>query len=137
MQIESCLDCKKQFQSKPAPCPDGRVGCLVAHYDKASFICPYCSFDMGPAVGNALLNGQHIIEPGIAIINVASIVKLNLFDEVKTMEKLGVQLDPNKTKTASDGKQTCPRCGAELEKDSGGAYINKCPTHGTEPFEAK
>lgn len=52
------------------------------------------------------------------------------------MEKYGVDLDPDKTKTASQTKH-CPVCGQELEKDGAGNYINKCPTHGTEPFERK
>ncbi len=53
------------------------------------------------------------------------------------MEKHGVELDPSKTKTAgSDERRVCPLCGTELEK-SGGSYINKCPEHGTEPFEAR
>jgi tRNA(Ile2) C34 agmatinyltransferase TiaS len=55
----------------------------------------------------------------------------------KPMEKFGVEVDSSKTKTASDEeKQLCPVCGRELEK-SGNNYINKCPVHGTEPFEKK
>lgn len=54
------------------------------------------------------------------------------------MEKHGVELDPEKTKTASEGEQrVCPVCGKELEKSANGEYMNKCPVHGTEPFERK
>lgn len=53
------------------------------------------------------------------------------------MEKYGVQIDEEKTKTGGNCEvETCPKCGLELEK-SGGTYIKKCPTHGTEPFEAR
>lgn len=53
------------------------------------------------------------------------------------MEKYGVQLDPNQPKTASSGeRQACSICGRELEKVDD-EYIRKCPSHGTEPFEAK
>ena len=49
------------------------------------------------------------------------------------MEKLGVQTDKGKEKTAkgSDGKDRCS-CGLELDKT---ANVPKCPVHGTEPFE--
>jgi hypothetical protein len=49
------------------------------------------------------------------------------------MEKYGVALDEEKTKTASasSGPGTCPRCQQKLD-DSG-----LCPTHGTEPFEKR
>lgn len=53
------------------------------------------------------------------------------------MEKYGVELDPSKEKTADGGgRRACPICGQELEK-SEGVYLNKCPSHGTEPFEHK
>jgi nucleoid DNA-binding protein len=47
------------------------------------------------------------------------------------MTKLGVQLDDQKTKTAStDGKsRTCPLCQRTLDD------FGACPEHGTEPFE--
>lgn len=48
------------------------------------------------------------------------------------MEKLGVQVDEGKTKTAQkDGQDKCG-CGRELDKT---ANVPKCPVHGTEPFE--
>jgi predicted amidophosphoribosyltransferase len=47
------------------------------------------------------------------------------------MEKLGVVLeDEDLTKTASEG-QTCPSCGAKLERPR---YCRQC---GTEPFEKR
>lgn len=52
----------------------------------------------------------------------------------RAMEKYGVQLDEDKTKTASDKKgseRTCPQCGARLDSGS------SCPAHGTEPLEKR
>jgi len=47
------------------------------------------------------------------------------------MNKYGVELDEEKSKTAGKGKspKSCPECDKEL--DNGGA----CPEHGTEPLE--
>lgn len=50
-----------------------------------------------------------------------------------SMEKLGVQVDDSKTKTASE-KKTCPECGAELLKNTN---VPQCPNCGTKPFEKK
>lgn len=50
------------------------------------------------------------------------------------MDKYGVdesQTQADNEKQASSG---CPECGAELEKHGS---VLKCPTHGTEPFEAQ
>jgi hypothetical protein len=46
------------------------------------------------------------------------------------MEKLGVVLDDEKTKTAGQ-KLKCPKCGSDLPRQK---YCNKC---GTEPFEKR
>jgi len=46
------------------------------------------------------------------------------------MEKLGVVLEPEMTKTGSIGSQ-CPKCGSKLEEP------NKCNICGTEPFEKR
>lgn len=46
------------------------------------------------------------------------------------MEKYGVELDDEKTKTAEKGAK-CPKCGAELTDPA------HCPNCGTEPFEKK
>lgn len=45
------------------------------------------------------------------------------------MEKLGVVLDDDKTKTATKGKN-CPKCGRKVD----GPYCDNC---GTEPFEKR
>ena len=50
----------------------------------------------------------------------------------RDMEKLGVVLDDEKSKTASAGKG-CPSCGSQLEKSD----YPKCPRCGTAPFEKK
>jgi hypothetical protein len=56
-------------------------------------------------------------------------------EEDLLMEKYGVQTNPNLAKMANeDTRRICPVCGTELEK-SGGVYIDKCPVHGTQPFE--
>ena len=49
------------------------------------------------------------------------------------MEKYSVEIDDDKTKTASEG-DGCPQCGIDLSKESAPAY---CPTCGTEPFERR
>ena len=48
------------------------------------------------------------------------------------MEKLGVQYDEEKSKTASTWK-ACPSCGHSLESQN----PPKCPECGTKPFEAR
>lgn len=50
------------------------------------------------------------------------------------MEKLGVQLDDTKTKTAGKDLKTCPKCGGPLQTVEGGS-MPWCPKCGTEPFE--
>jgi len=49
------------------------------------------------------------------------------------MDKLGVEIDKGKEKTAKsgDGKERCG-CGRELSKE---ANVPQCPVHGTKPFE--
>jgi rubredoxin len=37
-----CQGCGAAFEPKLGPCPDGRRGCTVAHFDKDSFRCPKC-----------------------------------------------------------------------------------------------
>ena len=51
-----------------------------------------------------------------------------------TMEKYGVEQDPDKTKTASETK-TCPKCGSDKVDWSG--HVPVCPNCGTEPFEKR
>jgi uncharacterized Zn finger protein (UPF0148 family) len=51
------------------------------------------------------------------------------------MEKLGVVLDDEKTKTASRDEH-CPECGAPLYPRKTGD-IPQCPNCGTKPFEKR
>jgi len=66
-------------------------------------------------------------------------VRFNLSNELKAaakeidMEKLGVQTDEEKNKTASETKN-CPACGAALKQNTN---VPTCPNCGTEPFETK
>ncbi len=53
------------------------------------------------------------------------------------MEKRGVELDDEKIKQAAAKDHVCPRCGRELMKGDDGEYENRCPVHGTEPFEKR
>lgn len=50
------------------------------------------------------------------------------------MDKLGVQTDKEKVKTASEGTKSCPRCGMTLIPNTN---VPQCPQCGTEPFEKK
>ena len=77
MQVE-CVECGSTFQSRPAPCPDGMEGCLVAHYDEKSFVCPRCGYDSGPAIGKALREGPYKEEIGVGFANLDGIRKLTL-----------------------------------------------------------
>lgn len=76
MQIE--CKCGKEYQSKEAPCPDNRVGCLVSHFDKSSFICEDCGFDMGPAIAEAIQAGRVRQEIGMGVVNLNAIKKPEL-----------------------------------------------------------
>jgi uncharacterized Zn finger protein (UPF0148 family) len=49
------------------------------------------------------------------------------------MEKYGVVLDDEKSKTAGSSK-TCPKCGRALDTIEGQPW---CPVDGTEPFEKR
>lgn len=51
------------------------------------------------------------------------------------MEKYGVQIDDEKTKTASE-KKKCPKCGAELSVKMSLPFP-VCLECGTEPFEKR
>lgn len=70
--------CGHKFQSRPAPCPDGRIGCLVAHYDAASFVCPKCLHDSGPAIAKSILDGNVRQEVGVGMFNARALAKLNI-----------------------------------------------------------
>jgi len=53
-------------------------------------------------------------------------------EEEEEMEKLGVQTDKEKVKTAEGGAKSCPRCGLTLIPNTN---VPQCPQCGTEPFE--
>lgn len=57
-------------------------------------------------------------------------------EEIRKMEKHGVEKDESKTKTASAISGRCPDCGIELSKEDG-AFIDHCPVCGTKPFEKR
>lgn len=78
MIIKACSGCGKEFESVLAPCPDGREGCCVAHYDDKSFLCPHCGHDAGPAVSKALLEGGVTETLGVGIYNPEALKRLKL-----------------------------------------------------------
>lgn len=41
-----CPQCQVSYESTPIPCPDGRPGCIVAHF---ALICPKCGQRKHPA----------------------------------------------------------------------------------------
>lgn len=85
-------------------------------------------------VRKALKGGERVKFPSFGSFYVAQLTnrKVIRFKESRTaMEKLGVEVDDEKTKTSSKTKG-CPVCGRELVADSS---VPKCPEHGTKPFE--
>lgn len=71
-----CEKCRGTFQAREAPCPDGIEGCLVAHYDEQSWICPECGHN-----NISLVSLDHIRiyeKPGFGIANLRGIKKLHL-----------------------------------------------------------
>jgi hypothetical protein len=76
MQVK--CKCGNVFRSRQAPCPDGIKGCLVAHYDEKSFVCPRCGYDSGPHIGKALREGHLNTEIGMGFANLGAIRKLTL-----------------------------------------------------------
>ncbi len=78
MQIK-CFGCGASFQSKLTPCPDGREGCAVAHYDQKSFICPECGHDNLLEVRDAIKEGRVVEEMGVGVVNLAALKKVKLY----------------------------------------------------------
>lgn len=78
MHITAYGHCRRSFDAPLAPCPDGRVGCLVAHLAKTAFVCPHCSHDNGPAVVRIFREGRVTAGPGISIWNPKAIDRLKL-----------------------------------------------------------
>lgn len=52
--------------------------------------------------------------------------------EGENMEKLGVEMDDQKTKTAAEGEKACSKCSAKLEQHG---TVMTCPNCGSEPTE--
>ena len=72
MQVE--CSCGAKYQAALAPCPDGNSWCMVAHYDKHSFVCPSCGQNNVP---NLSLGQGVTIAPGVGFFNTAAIRKTN------------------------------------------------------------
>lgn len=90
MQL-SCEKCGESYQSKPAPCPDGREGCLAAHYDNESFVCVNCRYDMGPVIAKILREGGIIVEEAaMMVINSAAVAKLEFEEPAMEFSILGL-----------------------------------------------
>lgn len=76
-----CESCGKTSSITLAPCPDGLVGCLVAHYNEKSYICQHCGQDNYGWISKN--SGIHFEEIGIGVANIESIKKLELYSEEK------------------------------------------------------
>jgi hypothetical protein len=61
--------CGNMFTSKSIPCPDNIEGCMVAHFDKDSGVCPKCGYNSGPDIADAIISGRVIQAVGMAIMN--------------------------------------------------------------------
>lgn len=71
-------NCNREFTAKLADCPEDKEGCCVAHYDKGSFICPYCKYDSGPDIGHLFASGHVTTSLGVGVVNMNAISKLKL-----------------------------------------------------------
>ena len=98
-------DCGTKFNTKLAPCSDGREGCCVVHYDKDSYRCPSCGKDLWPEIWEMIKEGRITQEPGVAIINMAAVSRLELYDD-----KLCIVC---KEKPCWPGSSLCASCGNE------------------------
>jgi len=68
--------CNHVYQSTLAPCPDGRVGCGVAHYDGNSFICPQCGYNSFPDVTAVIREGRVKERIGVGYYNPEALKRL-------------------------------------------------------------
>lgn len=78
MRVSGCVRCGQEFDAPHAPCPDGREGCLVAHFAADAYVCPRCKHDNGPAIGRAIREGRAITGIGIGIGNPRAIRSLKI-----------------------------------------------------------
>ena len=68
-----CSKCGVEFEARTIPCPEKIIGCLVAHYDKKSFICPECGYDTRADIRKAWSEGNTTTEIGTGIGNIENI----------------------------------------------------------------
>lgn len=68
-----CKKCGVKFPVQLAPCPDGIVGCLVAHYDEHSYTCPNGHRNKPPSIQM----GVHEVL-GMGVINPRGLVDLEV-----------------------------------------------------------
>ena len=80
-----CEKCGEGSPTKFASCPDGIPGCLVSHYDAASFLCRSCGHDNRAYCARLLMEGPHTMEIGMGVGNVQSIMKLELLGTTSRM----------------------------------------------------
>lgn len=78
MQIDACENCYCAFQAPMVACPDGRQGCLGAHYGKDSFVCPHCGHNCGPAVAKAMSEGSYCMTLGMGVYNPRALARLEI-----------------------------------------------------------
>ena len=72
--------CGHKWERKLAPCPEGRQGCLVAHYGdfETDRYCPECGHDIKKDfTGKPLTIKEEI---GVAVINPHGVSKLKLYE---------------------------------------------------------
>lgn len=67
----TCMSCGLKQKITHVPCPDGKVGCCVSHFDKDSFVCK-CGTDNQPDWENTKV----MEEVGMAYSNAAALRKL-------------------------------------------------------------
>lgn len=69
--------CGHQWARQLIPCPDGREGCLVLHYDdfEKDRFCPECGHDVRQDFKDPLMLHEKV---GTAVINTNAISKLKL-----------------------------------------------------------